>query len=55
MGKDLSISAADEIKLECGSASITLKKNGDIEIKGNNINIKGSGNITVKGSAVAQN
>lgn len=55
VGKDLSISAADEIKLECGSASITLKKNGDIEIKGNNINIKGSGNITVKGSAVAQN
>ena len=55
VGKALAIKAGDEIKLECGSASITLKKNGDIEIKGNNINIKGSGNITVKGSAVAQN
>ncbi len=55
VGSSLSVKAGDEIKLECGSASITLKKNGDIEIKGNNINIKGSGNITVKGSAVAQN
>lgn len=63
VGKKLSIDAADEIKLETGDASITLKKDGTITIKGKDIAITGSGKIdikassdvTVKGSTVKQN
>ncbi len=63
VGKKLSIEAADEILLKSGSASIQLKKDGTITIKGNNITISGSGKInvkassdvTVKGSKVTQN
>jgi len=63
VGKKLSIEAADQILLKSGSASILLKKDGTITIKGNNITIKGSGNIkveassnvTLKGSQVKQN
>jgi type VI secretion system secreted protein VgrG len=33
-GGNTKITAADEIKLECGTASITLKKDGTIEISG---------------------
>jgi type VI secretion system secreted protein VgrG len=46
-----------------GDASITMKKNGDIIIKGNNITIEGSskinakagGDIIMKGSSIKQN
>jgi type VI secretion system secreted protein VgrG len=37
--------------LKTGAASIIMKKNGDIQIKGKNINITGSGKITVKASS----
>jgi len=50
IGKKLSITAGDEIMLKTGSASITMKKNGDITIKGKNITIQGSSNINVKAS-----
>ena len=49
------ISAEDQLTLKCGDASITMKKNGDITIKGNKINIKGSGDVTIKGSKIAEN
>ena len=63
VGKKLSIDAGDEIILQSGSASITLKKDGTITIKGNditldgsgNINIKASSNVTIKGSKITQN
>ena len=32
-----------------------MKKNGDITIKGNKINIKGSGDVIVKGSKITEN
>jgi type VI secretion system secreted protein VgrG len=32
-----------------------LKKNGDIEIKGNKISIKGSGDVVIKGSKIGEN
>jgi type VI secretion system secreted protein VgrG len=54
-GKKVTISAGDQITLKTGSASITMKSNGDITIKGNNINLKGSGNVTIKGSKVSTN
>jgi type VI secretion system secreted protein VgrG len=50
VGKKLRINAGDEIVLTTGSASITMKKNGDIVIKGKDITIEGSGAITAKAS-----
>jgi len=53
----------DDIILKTGSASITMKKDGTIEIKGKDIAIVGSGridvkaggNLTLKGSKIVQN
>ena len=50
VGKNLGIVAADQIVLKTGKASITMKKNGDIIIKGKNINLQGSGKINIKAS-----
>jgi type VI secretion system secreted protein VgrG len=50
VGKKLVINAGDEITFKTGSASITLKKNGDITIKGKNISLQGSGSINTKAS-----
>jgi type VI secretion system secreted protein VgrG len=47
--------AKDELTIKCGSAQITLKKNGDITIKGKKITIDGSGDIVMKGSKITQN
>jgi type VI secretion system secreted protein VgrG len=51
LGKIVKISAEDQISIKCGDASITLKKDGTIEIKGKDITAKGSGNINVKASS----
>ena len=51
IGAKLTLSAADEITLKTGSASIILKSNGDITIKGANLTLNGSGDITVKAAA----
>jgi type VI secretion system secreted protein VgrG len=61
--KTLMINAGDEITIKTGSASITMKKDGTITIKGKNItvdgsgkiNVKASGDVVVKGSKVTQN
>jgi type VI secretion system secreted protein VgrG len=63
VGKNLAIDAADSVTIKTGDASISMKKNGDIQIKGNNITIQGSGKISIKadsdvsikGSKVATN
>jgi len=49
------IDIQDQLTIKCGSASIVLKKSGDIEIKGKKINMKASGDIKIKGSKIAQN
>lgn len=51
VGKNLGIVAADQIVLKTGKASITMKKNGDIIIKGKNVNVQGSGKINIKASS----
>jgi type VI secretion system secreted protein VgrG len=51
VGKRLVITAADEIVLKSGQASLTLKKNGDILLKGKNLQLDGSGKINVKASS----
>jgi type VI secretion system secreted protein VgrG len=50
VGKNLSIAAGDQITIKTGKASITMKKDGSIAIKGKNILIEGSGKITGKAS-----
>ena len=53
--KKVQLVAQDEISLKVGSASILMKKNGDITIKGKKINIKGSGDVIIKGSKIKEN
>jgi type VI secretion system secreted protein VgrG len=63
VSKKFYLEAGDEITLKTGDASITLKKDGTIQIKGKDITIVGSGKISVKasgdmvlkGSKIAQN
>jgi type VI secretion system secreted protein VgrG len=50
VGKKLMIDVADSITLKCGSASVTMKKDGTIVIDGKDITINGSGKITAKAS-----
>lgn len=45
----------DQLTLKCGRASIILKKNGDIQLKGKVLNFKASGNMKLKGSKIAEN
>ena len=40
--KTVEIEAEDAITIKVGGAKMTLKKNGDVKIKGNNITVKGS-------------
>jgi type VI secretion system secreted protein VgrG len=53
--KKIQIEAKEEIVLKSGSASITLKKNGDIVIDGKAIDVKGSGDVKIKGSKSSVN
>ena len=50
VGKNLVVDAADSVTLKTGSASITMKKDGTIVIKGKDITIEGSGKVNVKAS-----
>ena len=53
--KEIEFTAKDKITIKVGKASIVMKKNGDITIKGKKINIKGSGDIVMKGSKIKEN
>ena len=63
VGKNLVIDAGDSVTIKTGSASITMKKDGTITIKGKDITVDGSGkinvraggNIVMKGSKILQN
>jgi type VI secretion system secreted protein VgrG len=50
-GTNYVVDAGDEITLKTGSATITMKKDGTISIKGKDITIEGSGKINVKASS----
>jgi type VI secretion system secreted protein VgrG len=54
-GKKAVITAADELTLSCGSATIVLKSSGDITINGAKITVSGSGDLVLKGSKIAEN
>ena len=49
------IEIKDQLTIKVGKALLTLKKNGDVGIQGNNINIKGSGNIVMKAKKILEN
>ena len=51
VGKNLVIDAGDSVTIKTGSASITMKKDGSITIKGKDVVIDGSGKINVKASS----
>ena len=63
VGKNLAITAAESITITTGAASISMKKDGTIIIKGKDITVDGSGeivakaskNITMKGQKILQN
>ncbi len=63
VGQNFSLTAGDSITLTTGSASITMKKDGTIMIRGKDITIDGSGainikasrNVVVKGQKILQN
>lgn len=55
VGKNLAITAGDQITIKTGSASITMKKNGDITIKGGKITVNASKNLILKGAKVLEN
>ena len=63
VGKNLVMKAGDQITIQTGSASIVMKKDGTITIKGKDITIDGSGKVNVKaasdvvikGSKIGQN
>jgi type VI secretion system secreted protein VgrG len=41
VGKNFSIKVGDSLEIVCGKSRISMKKNGDITLSGNNITIKG--------------
>ena len=51
VAKNLTIDAGDSVTIKTGSASITMKKDGTITIKGKDITVEGSGKINVKASS----
>jgi len=63
IGKSLTINATDTITIKVGSASITMQKDGTVQIKGKDITVNGSGdivgkasgNMTLKGQKILQN
>lgn len=54
-GRRVKIVAADEIVLECGEASITLRRNGRITIKGTYVETASEGTNRIKGGQVRIN
>ncbi len=51
-GKKLTFDAKEEIVLQCGKSSITLRQNGKVIIKGANLISRSSGANKIKGSSV---
>jgi type VI secretion system secreted protein VgrG len=53
--KKVFVKSAEQIFLKCGSATLSMSKNGNIVLKGAKININGSGPVQVKGTPIKLN
>jgi hypothetical protein len=54
-GRRIRITAADEIVLQCGSASVTLRRNGRVVIRGTYVETASEGTNRIKGGQVQIN
>lgn len=54
-GKRVTIEGADEIVLKCGQASLTLRRNGKVILKGTYVETHSSGVNRIKGGSVQVN
>jgi len=54
-GKNAGVVVAGKMTIQCGDATVTLKKNGDVSISARKLNVKASGEVTIKGSKVKLN
>ena len=54
-GRRMSIEACDELELRCGEASITLRRNGKVVVRGTYIETCSRGTNRIKGSTVKLN
>jgi type VI secretion system secreted protein VgrG len=53
--KEIILSADDQFVAKIGSATLTIKKSGDVVIKGSKVDVNASGDITLKGSKLNEN
>jgi len=54
-GRRVRVTAQDEIVLECGAASITLRRNGRVVIRGTHVESQSEGTNRIKGGQVRIN
>lgn len=54
-GKRVRVTAQDEIVLQCGSASVTLRRNGRVLIRGTYVETRSDGTNRIKGGQVQIN
>ncbi len=54
-GSRLCIGAKDEVVIQCGKASITLRRNGRLIIRGTHVETNSSGTNRIKGGLVRVN
>lgn len=55
VGKNAGMAVADKLTVTVGDATVTITKNGDVIIKGKNLNIKAGGDVKIKGSKISLN
>lgn len=55
VGKRFDISSGDKIEIICGKSQFSMDQEGNIVLRGSNIDISASGNITIKGMKVSTN
>ncbi|MDC0721499.1 type VI secretion system Vgr family protein [Nannocystis bainbridge] len=55
VGKQASVIVADKLTFQCGGATIVVKKNGELSIQADNLDVQARGRITVRGAMIKLN